>query len=510
MRKLLKLIFSRLFIVLLLILLQLVVLVITLITVSGDYISIVSFIISLILAFFIINRDSNPSVKLPWAILVLISPLIGGLLYFLFGNTMASGMIKKRYNKLIAETAKYLYDDQEIIDELHQINSHIAKNTSYIGNISKMPVYKGCSTKYLSPGESFFKALCEELEKAERFIFMEYFIVEKGEFWNTVLDILIMKAQAGVEVRMIYDDVGCINTLPTGYWKKLNNLGIHTIVFNPLKPSLRISMQNRDHRKITVIDGHTAFTGGNNLADEYINARERFGHWKDSQLMIKGPAVWSFTLMFLRNWNFHNPTDANYYIYQCDPSQQPPLFDAKGYVQPYDDSPFDKEMVGESVYLNIINGANKYIYIMTPYFVVDNELVTALSLAAKSGVDVRIITPHIPDKWYVHMLTEAYYPLLIKSGIRIYEYTPGFIHTKAVVCDDNQATVGTVNFDYRSLYHHFECGVYMYETTAVQEVKADFLQTLTKCQEITASDCRDVKLPKRFIRGLLRFIAPLL
>ena len=339
---------------------------------------------------------------------------------------------------------------------------------------------------------------------------MEYFIVNEGKMWDTILDIMVEKAASGVEVRMMYDDLGSISTLPGNYKKKLEDLGIKCTIFNPYRARLSVSLQNRDHRKITVIDGHTAFTGGCNLADEYINEYEKHGHWKDSAVMIKGPAVWNLTMLFLQSWNFFNPTDSDYSKYKRPDDKMPPIPNAKGFVQPYGDSPFNNELISEYVYMNFINTADRYLYITTPYLIVDNEMVTALILAAKSGVDVRIMTPHVPDKWYVHLISQSYYSTLIKYGVRVFEYTPGFIHAKTMVSDDIQCIVGTINMDFRSLYHHFECGVFMYETTAVAQVKNDFLDTQIHCTEITAQDCKNVPLAKRFLRGLLRFFAPLM
>ena len=317
------------------------------------------------------------------------------------------------------------------------------------------------------------------------------------------------KVKEGVDVRLLYDDMGCITTLPNKYHEKMEKLGIKCQVFNKFIPILSIIVNNRDHRKITVIDGHTAFTGGINLADEYINEVVRFGHWKDASIMIKGEAVWNLTVMFLQVWNFigFNKEDYNKYrpkIYHLDE------FGSDGYVQPYGDSPYDNELVGENVYLNIINKAKDYIYINTPYLIIDNELVTALTLAAKSGVDVRIVTPFIEDKWYAHIVTRAYYAQLIEAGVKIYEYTPGFIHSKTFVCDDEIGVVGTINMDYRSLYLHFECGVFLYKTKSVMQIKEDFLNILDVSQNITLEDTKKVKWSNRFLRAILRVFAPLM
>lgn len=512
MNKFIKFLFSRLFIISFLIVLQVAVILFAAFYLNEQYVyyKYLCIAVSIIITFFILNRDTNPSTKLPWIILVLLMPLIGGIFYLLFGSVRVSHFIKKRHNKLIASTAHYYPECDELLYRMMKMNSDVSKEAQYIRNAASMSVYQKTATAYYPTGEDFFEALIREMKKAKKFIFMEYFIVQEGKMWDTILDIMVDKAASGVEVRMMYDDLGSINTLPPGYHKKLEELGIKCTVFNPYRATPSVSLQNRDHRKITVIDGHTAFTGGCNLADEYINEFEKHGHWKDAAVMIKGPAVWNLTMLFLQSWNFFNPTDSDYQKYKRPDDKMPPIPNAKGYVQPYGDSPFNNELISEYVYLNFINTANRYLYITTPYLIVDNEMVTSLILAAKSGVDVRIITPHVPDKWYVHVITQAYYSTLIKYGVRIFEYTPGFIHSKTVVSDDIQCIVGTINFDFRSLYHHFECGVFMYETDAVAQVKKDFLDTQTICTEITADDCRRVSLGKRILRGFLRFFAPLM
>ncbi|MGI5825280.1 MAG: cardiolipin synthase [Bacillota bacterium] len=512
MHKIIKFLFSRLFIISFLIVLQIGIIALAFYNLNDNYVYfkwIMQFL-SLFIALFILNRDTNPSTKLPWIIVVLVFPIIGAIFYLMFGSVRVSHFIKKRHNKLINDTAHYYPECDELIYKMLTMNSHIGKEAQYIKNAASMSVYQKTSTEYYPTGEDFFEALIRELKKAKKFIFLEYFIVQEGKMWDTILEILVEKAASGVEVRMMYDDLGSISTLPGDYKKKLENLGIKCTVFNPYRATVTVSLQNRDHRKITVIDGHTAFTGGCNLADEYINVFEKHGHWKDCAIMIKGPAVWNLTMLFLQSWNFFNHTDSNYYDYKRPDDKMPPIPNAKGFVQPYGDSPFNNELISEYVYMNFINTANRYLYIMTPYLVVDNEMVTALILAAKSGVDVRIMTPHVPDKWYVHLITQAYYHTLIKYGVRIFEYKPGFIHSKTVVSDDIQCIVGTINFDFRSLYHHFECGIFMYETDAVAQVKKDFLDTQTHCIEITAEDCRRVPLRTRILRGLLRFFAPLM
>lgn len=378
----------------------------------------------------------------------------------------------------------------------------------YLQEYTGFPIYADTETHYLTPGERKLETLLAELEKAEKYIFLEYFIVQEGVMWNSILEVLKRKTTQGVTVRLIYDDMGCFLTLPKDYAKQLKKHGIQCAVFNPFRPVLTVKQNNRDHRKIAVIDGKVAFTGGINLADEYINAIEKHGHWKDAAIMLKGKAAWSFTLIFLQTWEICTHTDEDYEIFYPWKEQECPVT-AKGFVQPYADSPMDEENVGEHVYLHILNNAKKYVYINTPYLIVDDSMLSALRLAAKSGVDIRIITPHRWDKWWVHMTTRSYYRELIKSGVKIYEYTNGFIHSKTFVSDDRTATVGTTNLDFRSLYLHYECGALLYEAKAVMEVKEDFLQTLEICQQVTEKDCK-TNIVVHLLQDILRLFAPLM
>ncbi|MPQ43891.1 cardiolipin synthase [Clostridium tarantellae] len=466
-------------------------------------------ILSVIVEIYIISRKDNPSYKLAWTILVLALPVFGGLFYLLFGGNKTNKGFRKRMIKSLNNIEPLLVQDEKIINEIEKNSKTAANQANYINGYSSFPIYKNTQTEYLSPGEIFFEKLKEELKKAKHYIFMEYFIIQEGEMWNSILEILEKKVKEGVDVRVMYDDMGCIKTLPHKYNESLQNKGIKCSIFNPFVPSLSMIMNNRDHRKITVIDGHTAFTGGINLADEYINSIVRFGHWKDASIMLKGDAVWNLTLMFLHLWNFGTNESEAYDKYRPNRYYKE-SFQSDGYVQPYGDSPLDGEIVGENVYLNIINKARNYVYITTPYFIVDNELITALTLAAKSGIDVRIITPHIEDKWYAHIVTTAYYAQLIECGVKVYEYTPGFIHSKTFVADDEIGTVGTINMDYRSLYLHFECGVWLYKTKSVMQIKEDFLNTLKVCEVVTLEDCRKIKWSNVFVRSILRVFAPLM
>lgn len=354
-----------------------------------------------------------------------------------------------------------------------------------------------------------FPAMLDAIREAKHYIFLEYFIISEGYMFETMVDLLAEKVKEGVEVRLIYDDVGCVNTLPHRYYKKLQAKGIKCAAFNPFRPVISVIMNNRDHRKILVVDGKVGFTGGINLADEYINRIERFGYWKDTGIRLEGDGVWSLTQMFLSMWNTIIQSKEDYSQYLPSVYQDKP-FIQDGFVQPYGDSPLDHENVGENVYLNIVSRAKDYVYIFTPYLIVDHEMLVALCNAAKSGVDVRIVTPEIPDKKMVYLLTQSYYEPLIRAGVKIYQYTPGFIHAKSFVCDDEIATVGTINLDFRSLYLHFECGVWMYQSKAVMQVKEDCLETFACSEEITLEFCRNRPLPIRMIQSVLRLFAPLM
>lgn len=467
-------------------------------------------IAAIIISLYIMNTDINPSYKIAWIFAILVFPIFGVMLYLCFGNSHSGKRLRKQMAKFSQEERLLLKQNEKVTNTINRDSCDIAKQVNYLYSFGGYPAYTNTKTTYFNLGEEKFATLLEELEKAERFIFLEYFIIQEGKMWNSILEILERKAKQGVDVRLIYDDVGCLFTLPYGYNRKLEEKGIKCRVFNKIKPLWSSKTNNRDHRKILVIDGHTAFNGGINLADEYINEFEKHGHWKDSAIMLKGEAVWSFTVMFLSMWNFlsnEKPSSFdNYYPSNCE------IQDCvnNGYVVPFTDTPLDDEPVGENVYINIINEAKEYVYITTPYLIIDNEMITALSLAAKSGVDVRIITPHIPDKWFVHAVTRAHYKTLISRNVKIYEYTPGFIHAKNFVSDDTTAVVGTINLDFRSLYLHFECATWMYKTSSIADVKKDFLNTLEKCEEITLEKCQKVNLLVRIMRAFLRFFAPMM
>lgn len=465
-------------------------------------------LISLAVALHIVAKPDKNDYKLTWVFLILLFPVFGGLFY-IFIKTQYS---TRRFNVLYQRAGEKIRPLLELPENRYDYAVSTApahrQQIYYLQKFAGFPVYVNTHTEYLTPGKEKFARLVEELKKAQNYIFLEYFIVEEGKMWNTILDILKEKAAGGVEVRFMYDDMGCFFRLPKDYPAVLEKMGIQCAVFNPFVPFLSAVQNNRDHRKIAVIDGKVAFTGGINLADEYINAVARFGHWKDASCMLEGEAAWGFTLIFLQMWSTCRRTQedfSKYYPWKDIPC----TIQSDGLVQPYADSPMDRENVGEHVYLQIINNAKRYLYINTPYLIVDETVASALKLAAKSGVDVRIVTPHIWDKKLVHITTRSYYRDFIQAGIKIYEYTNGFIHSKTFVADDEVATVGTTNLDFRSLYLHFECGVWMYKSHAVKQIKADFLNTLEICQPVSEEECR-VGFFQRIFQDILKLFAPLM
>lgn len=465
-----------------------------------------SVLLSLLLTLRIINNKSNPAFKIAWLIPILLFPVLGGLVYLVFGSDRTGKYIRNKMGRIEKEMQDGISKANER-SGIEKMPPDVVNQSHYISNSAHCPPYKNTTVEYLPMGEVKFERMVQELKKAKRYIFMEYFIIQEGTMWNTILDVLEEKAKESVDVRVIYDDMGCILTLPTGYEKTLREKGIQCQIFNPFIPILSSHFNTRDHRKICVIDGNVGFTGGINLADEYINGYEKHGHWKDTAILLKGEAVFSLTTMFLSMWDYLIKKEGeDYAAYYPDSWDE----NAQGIVQPFADNPLDDEAVGETVYLNLINKAKRYVYITTPYLILSNEMVTAMNTAAKSGVDVRIITPHVPDKWYVHAVSRSYYEMLVEAGVKIYEYTPGFVHAKTFVVDDEYAVVGTINLDYRSLYLHFECAAWMYKASCVTDVRDDFLKTQQMSQEITLEECRNISIPRRLGRSVLRVLAPLM
>ncbi|MBR4702193.1 MAG: cardiolipin synthase [Oscillospiraceae bacterium] len=508
MKGFLKLLFSRVGMVSLGILLQLIVLVASLLW-FRDYapvINVVSAVLSWGFVLYLIAGKSNPAYKLAWIILILGFPVLGVSLYLIFGGNRLSKRLRRKMEDIDRTLAESLQQEETVLEALRQTDPDAAIQSRYLSDQVHCPVWQNTETEYFDSGEAAFARMLEDLARARRTIYLEYFIVAEGELWDRFLTVLKAKAAAGVDVRLLYDDFGCIRRLPSNYAKQLESCGIRAKAFNRFVPLLDSRLNNRDHRKFLIIDGQIAYTGGINLADEYANlGQPRFGHWKDCAIRLQGDAVRSVTVMFLSMWN-HFTGDKS-----LDLPPEPARSEAAaGWVQPYVDSPLDDEPVGRTVFLQLINRARRFVWIMTPYLIVDEGMAEALTNAAKSGVDVRIITPGIPDKPYVYELTRANYGPLLEGGVRIFEYSPGFVHSKLFLADDVSAAVGTVNLDFRSLYLHFEDGVLLSRAGCVPAVRADFDWTFPQCREVTLADARSVRLPRRIYRSILRLLSPLM
>ncbi len=503
------LLFSRLGLVVLLLLIK-IWFVVSLLVYFRDYSPYyftVNAVLSIGISFFIINsKDIDPTSKITWLMLISVMPLFGSLFFCYTRSDIGFRALKFQFSKTMKDTNGIILQDSDTMSRLESESKSTALLARYIQRSGYHPVYSNCDVKYFPLGEEKFRQMLTELEKAEKFIMLEYFIIDEGYMWGRILDILARKAKQGVDVMVMYDGSNEFTTLPRDYSKRLQKLGIKCKVFAPATPFVSTHYNYRDHRKILVIDNKTAFTGGVNLADEYINRCEKYGHWKDTAIMIKGKAVESFTLMFLQMWNIVGvKADIGKYI-----SRPAENYSKNGYVIPYGDSPLDSDKLGRQVYMDIINHAENYVYIMTPYLILDGEMETALKFAAEKGVDVRIILPGIPDKKTPYALAKTHYSSLLKSGVKIYEYTPGFVHAKVFVCDDIKAVVGTINLDYRSLYHHFECAAYMYKTDCIPEILADFENTQQMCAQVTKETIKKIPLKTKLTGQLFKIIAPLM
>ena len=462
-------------------------------------------LLSFFIVIYLVNSNQNQSFSIAWVIIVLLFPGIGALIYLMFANKKIPKGLRSLNEQTSIRPHLQLPQDQEVLNALKNKNTSVSKQFNYVLNNASYPVYSNTQVDYYKVGEEKFESMLVELKKAKKYIFLEYFIIREGVMWNSILDILKRKAKEGVDVRVMYDDLGTISNLPKGYKEYLESKNIQVHIFNPLRPLLIVQMNNRDHRKILTIDGKVGFLGGINLGDEYVNEFERFGHWKDSAIKLDGEAVWSLSVMFLQFWNSVHKIRED--IEKYNPHYKK---ESKGLVQPYSDSPTDKATIGEDIHLNIINNSRKYLYIMTPYLIPSHEMLRMMILSRKNGVDVRIIVPHKPDKWYVHAITKSNYLRLIKNGIRVFEYTPGFIHSKNFLADDKMGIVGSANLDFRSYYLNFESGALMYESEAIEGLKSDFKETLEKSIEITLEDVQNVPIHKRFIRSFIGMFSPLL
>ena len=454
----------------------------------------------------IISSDDNPDYKIPWLLCVIFLPIVGFMLYFMF----YSRKLKKRFIKHAQKLEDYRYatDDEGAFAELESEDRSAASQAKMLTEISASHLYKNTEIKYFSSGEELRDAMICDIAQAEKFIFLEYFIIEEGSFWNSILELLIKKVGEGVDVRVMYDDIGCMSTLPGNYYKILQKHGIKATVFSKLRGSADSEFNNRSHRKILVVDGKVAYTGGVNIADEYVNKKLRFGHWKDIGIRIVGEAVCEMTQMFLFSFGLNSeklsPMPDDVY-----PEQE--MMCKNGYVIPFGDGPKPMYMrnVSKSAIQNIIGAATDYVYMTTPYLIIDNDLCADIERAALRGVDIRIVVPHIPDKRLVFGITRSFYHRLMSSGVKIYEYEPGFIHAKTYLADGKYAIVGTPNLDYRSLVHHFENGVWMYKTDCISDIKRDIDVTLEKSILITP-DMLKTGIIARFIRSIVKIFAPML
>lgn len=467
----------------------------------------ISIVISLLVSIWIASGKAKLPYKVAWIIPILMFPFLGGIAYFLIGGIRPS-------SRQIRQKTRDIFHEQLISSvqpsHLRGYGIDVVQQSQYLLNAAACPPYDETSSRYFPTGEDFFPVFLEKLAKAENYIFLEYFIISEGYMWSETLKILKEKAEMGVDVRIIYDGFGSVFTLPRSFPDDLKKFGILCSVFRPVRPVLSVRQNNRDHRKICVVDGIVGFTGGLNLADEYINKVERFGYWKDSALMIEGKAVWSLSVMFLHMWESINRVEVDYTRYY--PEALPSHFEQekpRGFVQPYFDTPLDTDTIGVDLHIQMITKASRYLYITTPYLVIDETIASALYISAQSGVDVRIMTPHIPDKKTVFMVTQSHYESLLRAGVRIYEFLPGFLHSKTVVADDLYASVGSCNLDYRSFYLQFENGTWLCGSPTVSSIREDFLASIASCREITIEDCLQVPWPKRMLQSVLRIFSPL-
>ena len=507
-QKALKIIFGRTMVIVVLFLIQFV-MIGSVIRYLGRYMPVFFggyMVFALAIVLIIINKEGSPEIKLSWSIITMLLPVVGGLLYLFVEMQPGYRMLQKKLEHIYKRTEDHVQQDGQVLEELARADRNTAGLASYVHKHGNFPVYQNTRVKYFPLGEDKFEAMLVELEKAEKFIFMEYFILREGYMWGKILEILERKAAEGVEVRVMYDGTCALFDLPYEYPEELMKKGIQCKMYAPIQPILSTHYNNRDHRKILVIDGKVGFTGGINISDEYINRVEKHGHWKDTAVMLEGDAVQGLTMMFLQMWHVSekNPEYGKYL------EKEKRNLQATGFVMPYGDSPFDDELIGEMVYMDILNRAKKYVHIMTPYLIIDQRMLTALCFAAKRGIDVKLILPHVPDKKFAFALAKSHYRELLQAGVRIYEYTPGFVHAKVFASDDEKAVVGTINLDYRSLYLHFECAAFLYQVDEIIHIEKDFQETLEKCQEITLENRKEGTALLRLAGWFLKVLAPLM
>lgn len=469
------------------------------------YFYLAAFVTQIVCVVRIVSSDDNPDYKVPWLLVVMILPIAGFMLYFLFYSRRLEKRFIRRLDTLKQMGYEHVYESR--LEALREENQIAYSSAKMLTNIAESHLFTDTKQTYYPLGEDMHKALLEDLKKAEKFIFMEYFIIEEGKFWNSILDILKEKSAAGVEVKLLYDDIGCMATLPGNYYKMLKKCGIDAVPFSRMKGNADSEFNNRSHRKITVIDGVIGYTGGVNIADEYINEIVRFGHWKDTAIRLEGEAVWELTKLFVTDYGI-NVRKMPEFKHDLYPKQ---TVKENGYLIPFGDGPHPlyERRVGKSVIQTMLNNAQHYMWMTTPYLIIDNDLCVSIENAALRGVDVRIIVPHIPDKKLVFSMTRSFYPRLMAAGVKIYEYEPGFVHAKSYLADDTYAMIGTINLDYRSLVHHFENGVWMYGTDSIKELRKDMEDMLEKSIYVDEEQLK-VSLFQRVLRAVVRFFAPML
>ena len=477
------------------------------------WIEVVLHILAIILVLVIYAQNITASMKMPWIILILSLPIFGTTMYLLIGMNGGTRKMTQRYEEIDAKLLPLLSGkDDETIERLKKKDPSAGGISAYIRSEAEYPVYENTDVEYYDDASKGLEAQLKDLEKAEKFIFMEYHAIEDGASWARIEDVLARKAAAGVEVRVFYDDMGSIGFINTDFVKKLEGMGIACRVFNPFVPVVNMFLNNRDHRKITVVDGKVGYTGGYNLADEYFNLTHPFGQWKDTGIRLEGDAVKSLTVTFLEMWNAGKTGKEGWY--DTDYEKYLPYYGYKavqgGFVQPYADSPMDMKRIGEDVYISMAEKAERYCYFVTPYLIVTDEMTHALTLAAKRGVDVRIVTPGIPDKKMVYSVTRSFYHVLVKNGVRIYEWTPGFVHCKMCVVDDKMSICGTINLDYRSLYHHFENGCWIYNPDIAASMRDDFYTMFQESREVTTEYMEEKTTFMGIVQLFLRLFAQLM
>lgn len=514
MRRLLKKLFSQFGLVCILLLLQVSVLfgiteLSNFSSTLSDFLSFLMIALSVFVVLYILGKRDNPAFQMAWIVPILIFPVFGGIFYLILMFQKLNKRYHKRTDKMREDSREFLKQDESVLSRVRAQSPEIASLVKYMDEKGGYSMVGNTETRFLATGEEYWRTLLEVLSSAERYIYLEFFIIDEGHMWESVLDILKKKAAEGLDVRVMFDGVGSGSILPVNYVKILRSFGIRACEFGKFVPLLTVTQNNRDHRKIVAVDGVTAMTGGVNLADEYVNLYERFGHWLDSGLVVRGDAAYNFAAMFLQQWFLVTGEEVDYEQAKPTEREAASFKSDGGYVMPYAYNPQDLEKTGENVYLDIINRAQKYLYIATPYLILDSELTTALSFASKRGVDVRIVVPEIPDKWYAYEVSSSYIEQLVDEGVRVFKYTPGFIHSKNFVCDDRVAVVGSINLDYRSLYLHYECAAYMYRSAAVKEVRDDFSKLFRACEEVRG-DREPIGFLRLILRSFLRLFAPLM